>query len=162
VIKSRNQKTELTPLEDNKTVESRIMSSELIERYKADCEMKGMSTESIRRYISSLNILIEYLEKNAIDLLVVDRDVLRRFLEYLRKDRKISYNTLKNYFSALSSLYEFLEYEGYIEKNPVPSVRGRYVRRLKDNQEGQMRKLISVEDMARLINSTLDLRDYSV
>jgi integrase/recombinase XerD len=92
----------------------------------------------------------------------LDRELLRQFLEYLRKTRKVSYNTLKNYFSAPSTLYEFLEYEEYIEKNPVPSVRSRYVRRLKDNYEGQMKRLISVEEMTRLINSTLDVRDKAV
>lgn len=162
VIESYDQHPEPTSNKGSKMVESRVISTELIKRYKVDCGMKGMSEESIRRYISSLNILIKYLEKNKIDLLSVDRDVLRRFLDYLRNERKISYNTLKNYFSAISSLYEFLEYEGYIDKNPVPPVRGRYVRRLKDNFEGQMRKLISVEDMARLINSTLDLRDKAI
>jgi integrase len=76
--------------------------------------------------------------------------------------RKISYNTLKNYFSALTTFYEFLEFEGYIDRNHVPSIRSRYVRRLKDNYEGQMRKLISIEEMARLINSIMDIRDKAI
>jgi integrase/recombinase XerD len=49
-----------------------------------------------------------------------------------------------------------------VDKNPVGSVRKRYIRRYKDHEEGQMRKLISVEDMARLINSTLDIRDKAI
>ena len=162
MINSSNPTTEVALKIGNRAVESRVISGELIKRYREDCEIKGMSTESIRRYMSSLNILAQYLEENGIELLSVDRDILRSFLEYLRKTREVSYNTLKNYFSALSSLYEFLEYEGYIDKNPVPSVRSRYVRRLKDNYEGQMRKLISVEEMAKLINSTLDVRDKAI
>ena len=49
-----------------------------------------------------------------------------------------------------------------VDKNPVNSVRKRYIRRYKDNDEGQMRKLISVEEMAKLINSTLDVRDKAI
>ncbi|MDD3565588.1 MAG: tyrosine-type recombinase/integrase, partial [Methanothrix sp.] len=56
----------------------------------------------------------------------------------------------------------FLEYEKYIDKNSVQSIRKRYIRRFKDNDEGQMRKLISVEEMTHLINSTMDARDKAV
>ena len=162
MIKSRNSEAGLVRQNKNQTIEVRVISTELIKRYKEDCEMKGLSAESVRRYISSINIFIQYLNDNELDLLSADRGLLRKFLEYLRKTRAVSYNTLKNYFSALSTLYEFLEYEEYIDKSPVPSVRSRYVRRLKDNDEGQMRRLISIEEMAKLINSTLDLRDKAV
>lgn len=49
-----------------------------------------------------------------------------------------------------------------MDKNPVLAVRKRYLKRYKDNDVGQARKLVSVEDMARLINSTLDIRDKAV
>jgi site-specific recombinase XerC len=78
-------------------------TDDLIRSYKDDCELKGMSAESIRRYISSIKIFIQYLNENGISSLDADRDSLRSFIEYLRKGRKISYNTLKNYFSALST-----------------------------------------------------------
>lgn len=41
-------------------------------------------------------------------------------------------------------------------------VRRRYLRRHKDNGDGHERQLISVEDMARMINSTLDTRDKAI
>ena len=46
--------------------------------------------------------------------------------------------------------------------NPVLAVRKRYLKRYKDNDDGQARKLISVEEMANLINCTMDLRDKAV
>ena len=137
-------------------------SGELLEQYRADCEIRGMSPESLRRYISSLKIYNKYLQERNLDLLNVDRNILRNFLEYLRKDRNVSLKTVENYFTSIAGLYEFLEYEGYVDKNPVPSVRKRYIRRYKDNDDGQMRKLISVEEMAKLINSTLDVRDKAI
>lgn len=69
---------------------------------------------------------------------------------------------MENYFTVLSTLYEYLAYEGYIDLNPVLPVRKRYVRRYKDNNEGQMRKLISTEEMKMLINSTVDIRDKAI
>jgi site-specific recombinase XerD len=58
----------------------------------------------------------------------------------------------------LSSLYEYLIYERYAENNPILPVRKRYLRRYKDNNEGQMRTLI----MAKLINSTMDTGDKAM
>ena len=144
------------------SVESIDKSAELIRQYKEDCEIRGMSPESLRRYISSLKIYNQYLRERHIDLLNVDRNILRSFLEYLRKERNVGLKTVGNYFTSMAMFYEFLEYEGYVDKNPVHSVRKRYVRKYKDNDEGQMRKLISVEEMAKLINSTLDVRDKAI
>jgi len=144
------------------SVESIDKSAELIRQYKEDCEIRGMSPESLRRYISSLKIFNQYLRERHIDLLNVDRNILRSFLEYLRKERNVGLKTVGNYFTSMAMFYEFLEYEGYVDKNPVHSVRKRYIRRYKDNDEGQMRKLISVEEMAKLINSTLDVRDKAI
>jgi integrase/recombinase XerD len=144
------------------TVEPIDESAELIRQYKADCEIRGMSPESMRRYISSLKIYNRYLQERHLDLLNVDRNILRSFLEYLRKERNVGLKTIGNYFTSMAMFYEFLEYEGYVDRNPVHSVRKRYIRRYKDNDEGQMRQLISVDDMTKLINSTLDVRDKAI
>ena len=104
MIKSLNSESRLIRQTENQTIENSVIATELVKRYKEDCEMKGMSTESVRRYLSSINISIQYLNDNGLDLLSVDRELLRNFLEYLRKTRAVSYNTLKNYFSALSNV----------------------------------------------------------
>ena len=61
------------------------LPNELISRYKEDCIIRGMSPESMRRYISSLRIYARYLQERNLDLLNVDRTVLRSFLEYQRR-----------------------------------------------------------------------------
>jgi len=66
------------------------------------------------------------------------------------------------HLTALSTLYEFLVFEGHADSNPVLQVRRRYSRRYKDGSESQTKQLISVEDMARLINSTMGIRDKAV
>ena len=138
------------------------LSDELVRRYREDCEMRGMSPESLRWYVSSIKIFREYLETKGVDFFSVDKNMLRGFLEYLRKDRQVSRKTIENYFTSIASFYDYLEYEGMVEKNPFNIVRKRYTKSYKENDEGRMRKLISVEDMAKLINSTLDIRDKAI
>ncbi|KUK43868.1 MAG: Site-specific recombinase XerD [Methanothrix harundinacea] len=139
-----------------------LVHNELVEQYREDNEIRGLSTESTRRYISSIRIYVKYLEDNGMDLLGADRNTIRKFLEYLRKVRGVHQKTIENYFTGISGFYDFLEYEGHVDKNPVHAVRKRYLRRYKDNDEGQMRQLISVEEMARLINTTMDVRDKAI
>lgn len=139
-----------------------LVHNELIEQYREDSEIRGLSTESTRRYISSIRIYVKYLEDNGMDLLGADRNTIRKFLEYLRKVRSVHQKTIENYFTGISGFYDFLEYEGHVDKNPVHAVRKRYLRRYKDNDEGQMRQLLSVEEMTRLINTTMDVRDKAI
>ncbi len=138
------------------------LSEELIRRYGEDCEMRGLSSESLRSYINTIKIFSDYLKMKGLDFFSVDKNVLRSFLDYLRKDRRVGHKTIENYFTSIAGFYDYLEYEDMIEKNPVHSIRKRYIRSYKENDEGQMRKLISVEDMAKLINSTLDIRDKAI
>lgn len=143
-------------------VENAIPPGDLIAQFKDDCAVRGMSAESARRYFSSLRIYAQYLSSKNQDLILADKNTIKGFLDYLRRERGVSQKTVENYFCALSSFYEFLEYEEYVNSNPINSVRKRYLRRYKDNDDGQVRKLLTVEEMARLINSVLDVRDKAI
>lgn len=133
----------------------------LMEGFLHDCHTRGMSPRSLPGYKSALKMFDEYLAQTGTKVLDVDRDVLRGFLEHSR-GRGLSQRTIELSFSVLSSFYEFLAYEGQMSSNPVLAVRKRYLRRYKDNGDGHERQLISVEDMARMINSTLDIRDKAI
>jgi integrase/recombinase XerD len=135
---------------------------DFVDGFKDDCELRGLSPSTIERYLSSVKEYCRYLNENGMDVLSADKETIRDFLDYLRRERKLRLRTIENSFAAISSFYGFMEYRGYAEKNPVESVRKRYLRRFKDNNDGQERKLISVEEMAGLINSTLDIRDKAI
>jgi integrase/recombinase XerD len=137
-------------------------SRDLIERFQRDCVIRGLTPESIVRYISTLRIFDGFLRAKGLDLVKVDGTILRDWLEYLRIDRKVSQKTLENYFTEISSFYEFLLYEGLIAANPVAAVRKRYLRRYKNSEKEHTHKLISPEDMGRLINATMDIRDRAI
>lgn len=136
-----------------------IDNQTLIENFLEDCELRGMTSESIRTYRSALRIFASFI--NA-PLPQVSRDDLRAFLKYLRDERKNSQKRIKYYFSALSSFYDYLVYENIVESNIVLPIRKRYVRSYKSEDSPAVRKLISVEEMSMLINSTLSIRDKAI
>ncbi len=82
-----------------------------------------MAPGSIPRYLSVIKIFCRFLDSQGIILFNADRDVLRSFIEYLRLDRGVSQKTLENYFTMLSSLYEYFTYERYVENNLILPVR---------------------------------------
>lgn len=120
---------------------STIPSSGLVSKFQEDCLTRGLAPETARRYLSSLRIFNQYLGTIERDVLDVDRDILRSFINYLRVDRKVSQRTIETYFAALASFFGYLEYERYIDKNPVLEVRKRYLRKYKDNDDGRVRNL---------------------
>jgi len=134
----------------------------IIDRFEKDCLIRGMSPLSVKSYVYNVRKFREYLDQHGVYLLDVDKDILRDYLEYMRYERGLHQKTVENNFTTLSSFYEYLAYEGLLEMNPVLQVRKRYLRRYKDNDDGQTRQLISVEEMTRLINSTLDARDKAI
>ncbi len=137
-------------------------SRELIGIFQKDCLIRGLTPESTVRYISTLRIFDGFLRERGVDLLDVEGAILRDWLEHLRIERKVSQKTLENYFTEISSFYEFALYEGLISANPVAAVRKRYIRRYKNTDEGHTHKLISEEEMGRLINATMDIRDRAI
>jgi integrase/recombinase XerD len=137
--------------------------AKLLDEFLNDCQLRGMSSESIRGYRSNLRIFLAFLNSKNIRVREVDKNALRGFLEYLKSERKVSFKRIENYFSAISSFFEYLNYEGIIDQNPVLSVRKRYLRTYKNGRDnGSQRKLISVYEMAALINSITLNRDKAL
>ena len=134
---------------------------ELIEEFCEDCRLRNMTDESIRRYKSCLQIFAKFLAEKGVRIVDVDKKVLKAFLSFL-KQRGVKYKTLENYFSALSSFYDFLVFEELVDRNIVLPFRRRYLRRYKDDCDDPERKIISVEEMSKFVNSILDPRDKAI
>lgn len=139
-----------------------ISLEHLIEEFCGDCRLRGMTDESIRRYRSSLTIFIRFLQEKRINVLDTDLMVLRDFLHYVKYDRNAKDKTVENYFSALSAFYDYLVFEGLIRSNTILPFRRRYLRRYKDSYDDPERRLLSIEEMSRLVNSILDPRDKAI
>ena len=141
-----------------------LANEDLIERFVRDCQMRGLSPESIRSYESSLKIISGFLESKSTSFLDVNKERLREILTYLSEERGVSPKTLENNFTALSSLFQFLAYEGLVKGNPVIPFRKRYLHHYKNprTNSSSQRRAISVEEMSDLINSILDSRDKAI
>jgi len=119
-----------------------------------------MTGRSIESYCTCIEAYSDFLSVHNKDFLTSDKDDLVDFIESLRMERGLSIMTVKRYLAAISSLWEYLVFKDVVPANYIRGVRARYIRRYKEDSEE--RKLISVEDMARLLNSTLDIRDKAV
>jgi len=136
-------------------------AKEFIEEFCEDCRLRNMTDESIRRYKSCLQIFAKFLADRGVRVVNVDKKDLKAFLSFLRQ-RGVKYKTLENYFSALSSFYDFLVFEELVDRNIVLPFRRRYLRRYKDDCDDPERRIISIEEMSKLVNSILDPRDKAI
>ena len=141
---------------------NQVAVERLISDFREDCLLRGMSEESVRKYVSAIRIFSQFLKDRGLGFADVDKNVLRQFLRYLKFERKTSYKTLENYFSALSTFYDYLAYEEIVPANTVLPFRRRYLRRYKSDDEQYVRRLLSVEELSKIVNSTLDPRDRAI
>ena len=107
----------------------------LIEDFRRDCLVRGMAERSVESYLNCVKICRGYLAGQEKDILTIDRAAIQGYIEYLRLERNVTLKTVKMHLTALSTLYEFLVFEGRLSSNPILPVRRRYSRRYKDGAE---------------------------
>ncbi len=137
------------------------LNAHLVQAYVEDARLQGLTPKTIVDYESNLRIFATFLGK---EVTAVTRDDLKGFLTYLNGQRKAHPKTIARYFSALSSFYDFLAYEEWVDANPVLPLRKRYVTPLvkKHGKGGSRRQLITVEQARALVHSILDPRDRAI
>ena len=136
----------------------------LLSLFFEDCRDRQLTEETIRRYGSAMKQYLAYLEKQGISLVKVDKHVLHDYIRE-RRSQGISQRTMEQDLSAIAGFCEYLVFEDHMEKNIVPGVRKRYLRRYKEENDGDTespRKLLTVEEMSLLINSVMDTRDKAI
>jgi integrase/recombinase XerD len=131
-----------------------------IDMFCKDCKLRGMTSESIRRYKSSLRLYAKYF--NGAEIVSLKMQMLEEFLSHLKFERKVKHKTIENNFSALSAFYDYLVFHGYADRNLVLPFRKRYLKMYKNDRNESQRKLLSVEEMSKLVNSILDPRDKAI
>ena len=141
------------------TIAEEPNTSDLIERFHNDCNLRDMVTTM--DYVYRTRAYCAFLETRGKNPLNTDRDDLRDFLAHL-KTKGLKFRTIDAIYTSLSAFYEFLIIEGLVEYNPVLPFRKYYLRRYKKDNDSETRKLISVEDASKLVNSILDTRDRCI
>ena len=141
-----------------------LRTQHLLNLFVEDCRDRQLTEETIRRYRSSINQYLAFLKQRGVSLFGVDKHVLHDYI-HERRQHGVNQKTLENDLSGIAALYGYLVFEDHLEKNPVPEVRKRYLRRYKqekDADEESPRKLLTVEQMSLLINSILETRDKAI
>lgn len=147
------------------TTSSPKTDEDLLKEFLADAKLQGLTEGTITTYRSQLQYVVDWLDT---DLTALERGDLKDLLTHLKHDREaldgttgLKPSTLKSYFSALNSFYKFLQYERYVQENPIPPFRERYLDSSSTNPESK-RQLISVQEMSMLVHATLDSRNRAI
>lgn len=142
-----------------------ILGETLLEDFIEDCALRGMTEATVRSYRSNVGKFLRFLEDENGSICDTDQEHLKGFFALLKK-KEFSANTILNYFSAISSFYDFLISEGLAMTNPIVPFRKRYLRRVSREREksraNSPRKLLSVREMSTLANSILGVRDRAI
>ncbi len=149
-------------------VRREINNEALIKEYLTDAKCMGLTRKTIDNYRSCLTVFSDTVDRSLLDVDIPDLKNFKLYLENLknRYNESLSTSTINRYFSAIQSLYEYLEFENYIDTSPMPKFRKRYLREYKrkrySDDGSSRRKLISIEEMSMLVNSIMDPRDKAV
>jgi integrase/recombinase XerD len=129
-------------------------------QFKEDCRVRGLAKVTCDTYPAYVLAFDKFIQPKA--LREANKNDLKSYLSYLRLDRKLKQKSIERMFSALATFYDYLIEEELVSMNPVRPVQKRYLRTYKDTDESQMRRIISVEEASRLVNSILDTRDRAI
>lgn len=126
----------------------------MLESFLMDCSLRGRTKRTIETYKSNVGEFLRYYPEPH----RINKHDLRDFLKYLQ-ERGLKNSTLKSYFSALSSFYDFLIYEELAETNPILPFRQRF---LDKPTKHDRRQLITIKDMQNLIGSIDHIRERTM
>ena len=144
---------------------SRKPNSFYFDLYLDYCKMKQTpgSLDTTRSCIKMLGL---WLNDNAIHILAVDEDMLEAYLRYMREERKVTISTQKTSFSAISGLFKRLMRKGHVKltQNPALAVREELLKGYKNgqNSDAQKFRVVTTDEMRKLMRSTFDPRDRAV
>lgn len=80
---------------------------------------RGLSPRTIETYQTTFKVFFYFLQANDSDLSVLNKEVIRSFLYYGKKERNWGNKTYHIYYDNLSVFCDFLVLENALEKNPV-------------------------------------------
>jgi len=134
----------------------------LIDEFVKACRRKQLSMHTIESYSSSLNLFSVFLHDKGYTLFNVDTDIFSDYISYLQ-DNDIKQKTIKNRFSAFSLFYGYFVFKKQLKNNIVKDVIKWELSSYKhDRNNGSMRKLVNVKEMAYFVDIILDIRDKAM
>lgn len=77
-------------------------------------------------------------------------DMLRQHLQHIRK-RNYAASTYNSYYAAIECFFEFLIFEEYIDHNPIPAFRKRYLRRVTQSAGKHTRQPLNTQQVRNIL-----------
>lgn len=127
---------------------------QLLYDFLSDCKARRRTTRTIETYKSNVSEFLQHFPEPE----KVDKHDLRYYLEYLQ-DRGLKDSTLKGYFSALSTFYDFLIYEEIAQANPILPFRQRF---LDKPAKHERRQLLTIPEMRELVGTVEEIRNLTM
>jgi integrase len=92
---------------------------------KEELEDKDVAKDTMRTYKSRYRVFGNWLhgqKMSLYDLSVINNDVVKRFFNYMKNDRKICAHTYNSYKQLLDTLFSFALQKGGISVNPMTDI----------------------------------------
>ncbi len=125
----------------------------MISAWSRDAATCGLAPLTIRQYGAIIEKFIAFLEKPPEG---ADKHDISRYVGLLQA-RGLTNRTISFHLAAISSLYEFLIFEGRIESNPVSIVRDRRSGYKTDSEEHTHRAL-TIEEAIKILQALDDIQ----
>jgi integrase/recombinase XerD len=132
----------------------------LLLQFQEDCRVRGLAKVTCYTYPTYVQGFAKFVHPRTLQ--EATKNDLKSYLSYLRLEKKLRQTSIERMFSALATFYDYLIEEELVAMNPVRPIQKRYLRAYKNSDESQMRRIISVEDASRMVNSILDTRDRAI
>jgi integrase/recombinase XerD len=139
---------------------SHQIHDELIDRFRKDCELRKFATSN--SYALTVRRFCTWLEMRNMTAPTITKRDLKDYIYHLQQNKGLKFGTIRHNFIAINCLYSYLEEEELISSNPVPAFMKRYLSIYKNDSESESRQIISIDDAAMLVSSTLETRDRAI
>lgn len=127
-------------------------TEKLIGMFEDSKRLMGVKDTSLCQYVLEVRMLVKNITKPLQHLTTSD---IKDYLSKYKADREISMVTVQNKIRFLSSFFEYLADEGYIDRNPVRGI-GRIL------VEKRIKKSFSSEDLSRIREACSTIRDRAL
>lgn len=109
--------------------------------------VKQLSNHTLRAYEIDLDSFIYFIGKNK-DIEAINRNDFHDYLQYLFKACKLKQSSAKRRFACLKSLFQWLEYQEFINESPFRKAK------ISIRLPGRIPKGLTIDEIKRLITTT--------
>jgi site-specific recombinase XerD len=109
---------------------------------------RGLAESTIEGRYYYLKVFTEWRQKSGLNSLDMDKEDLRAFIGYCKKERGVGIRQLGYYCSRLKNLFSFLIEQGWAEENPLESFRI-------SRGSSRVKQIISPEELSQLLHTAI-------